>query len=508
LDAAERSSVPDVGVLVAGRYRITGILGQGGMGLVLSARDEKDGRDVALKLLQAIGEANTERFLREARVAAKLESEHIVKVLDVGSRAGRPYLVMERLRGEDFSSLMRGSGSGQEPTLSPLSLVEVADCVVQTCEALAHAHGAGVIHRDIKASNLFAHQREDGSRIVKVLDFGISKVLGGTGEPERTLTRTIDGLALGSPPYMSPEHARDARKVDRRSDIWSLGVVAYRLLSARYPFAGESATEVLAASLRKPPVRLRDLGLDVPDAVDAIIARCLAPDPDERFADAGALAAAFSPFTSERWRGYAQVVQEIVGRTPGPASPRIQGGAPKLADARALLDDPPTRSLAPEPDASNIPDRADLRTSVTRLMPDRPGASPPQVGATRVPPEAPAPPARRGVRGALAAIVFAAIVAIAFVARTRAKPHSASQPIVAAPVASTATAFGLQPESSAAPEVSPAPPLAPAASVNTPPGAPRATRRRAPTTPPSAAPPAPLASEAPRPVLQPNPYAH
>jgi serine/threonine-protein kinase len=518
VEAAERSLIPDVGVLVAGRYRITGILGQGGMGLVLSARDEREERDVAFKLLQSVGDADIQRFLREARVAAKLVSEHIVRVLDVGSRAGRPFLVMDRLRGEDYGALLRRTTTESSHELVPLPLVEVADCVVQTCEALAHAHGAGIVHRDIKASNLFSHQRADGSRIVKVLDFGISKILPGAGEPERTLTRTQDGSFLGSPAYMSPEHVRDPRTVDGRSDLWSLGVVAYRLLSARYPFAGDSAKEVLAAILAHRPPRMREHGIDVPDEVEALILRCLAPDREGRFTDAGALASAFSPFASWRWRGYGAIVPNIVSNAPALPSPPDDVPAPHLAGARGLLDDPPTMTVVPpvrEPiETAPMIERTDPRISTTLPMASLPLA-----------PRSPPLPARTDevvrrrssvARIALALGCLAALLAVGLGLGLRMRMKGPPSPLRAdaPPTASSPAAPGAALQGDPGPtEVAPpaAVPAAPSVSAATPLiASPRGTRHHG-TMPPSRSPPSspsPPASSEPKSVLQPNPYAH
>jgi len=314
MDAA-RTSVPTVGTLVAGRYRVGAPIGEGGMGVVLAARDEREGKDVALKLLQVFGEANIERFLREARLVTKIASDHVVKVFDVGTFGQMPFIIMERLEGEDYGAKVRDVGA--------LTLTAVADCVLQTCEALAHAHGAGIVHRDVKASNLFEHRRADGTRILKVLDFGISKMFaaGAAPEVERTLTRTRDGGFLGSPPYMSPEHVKDPRNVDGRADLWSLGVVAYRLLSTRFPFPGETTGEVLAAILESRPAKLRSMGVDVPEEIDHIIDQCLKRDRDDRFPDAGALARAFAPYASPRYQSYADRVPHIVstGVVPSPA---------------------------------------------------------------------------------------------------------------------------------------------------------------------------------------------
>jgi serine/threonine-protein kinase len=331
---ATAGPVPAPGTLVAGRYRIGKTLGEGGMGVVLAAEDERSGgADVALKLLQVVGRANTERFLREARLASRIDSAHVVSVFDMGTHDGLPFLVMDRLRGQDFGEKIRSFR---------LTLTEVADCVVQVCEALAHAHGAGIVHRDIKASNIFEHVGGDGVPIVKVLDFGISKTFASSlVSTEQTVTHTRDGGFLGSPPYMSPEHIKDPRHVDGRTDLWSLGVVAFRLLSTAFPFDGSSAAEILVGILGKSPPTLRDVGVTVPAEVEGIIARCLTRPREHRFQNAGELAAAFAPFASPRWASYARSVPEIVERAhvkPPAAEPATRTVPPPASGERGERD--------------------------------------------------------------------------------------------------------------------------------------------------------------------------
>src|SRR5262249_33268934 len=159
-----------------------------------------------------------------------------------------------------------------------------------------------------------------GLRIVKVLDFGVSKVTPASNELERTLTGTGQAGVLGTPAYMSPEHILDPRGVDGRADIWSLGVLMYRLLSSRYPFQGYSSPEVYAAILRGRPLHLRDLDVAVPEAVDELIGRCLTFSREDRFPDVGALATAVAPFASPEWKSYAERVSDVTQHTPAQAA--------------------------------------------------------------------------------------------------------------------------------------------------------------------------------------------
>lgn len=309
----DNGSAPQEGELVGRRYRVEGVIGTGGMGRVVAARDEA-GKPIAIKLLLSPPSERVwvERFFREARAVSRINSAHVVKVIAVSSAEEEtPYIVMERLRGRDFGKRLRAEG--------PLSMRDVADCIVQTCDALACSHNVGVVHRDVKPSNLFHHTNPDGTQCVKVLDFGISKARG-QEEFEHTLTTTRDGM-LGSPPYMSPEHIRDARSVDHRTDIWSLGVVAYQLLAARLPFDGQSVGEVFCAVLERRFSALSKVRPDVPREVEALINRCLSREPGERYQTAAELARAMAPFASPG-------VQALVARMPVGVPPPASGPGP------------------------------------------------------------------------------------------------------------------------------------------------------------------------------------
>jgi eukaryotic-like serine/threonine-protein kinase len=329
---ADDPPLPTTDPVLMDRYAVEGILGRGGMGVVFAARSLADQRPVAIKVLERDGAISRGRFEREAKVIRALRSEHITELLETGFHRDLPCIVMERLSGQDFSSLVKER---------PLALGPVADCVLQTCEALAQAHGAGVVHRDIKASNLFEHVRADGSRIVKVLDFGISKWLGEPLDGAVTLTRTREGGLLGSPRYMSPEQFRNPKAVDGRADLWSVGVVAYRLLSGRFPFAGESSVAVFGAILETTPRSLEELGIGVPAEVDAAIRRCLAKNRDERFASAAEVAAAFAPFATERWRRLPDEIVAITRRSPPINTGADEGDEVGASEPRTITVVPP-----------------------------------------------------------------------------------------------------------------------------------------------------------------------
>ena len=282
------------GDVIAKKYEVTRVLGAGGMGVVVAAHDRDLERDVAVKFLSAQGAENANvvaRFMREAKAAVKITSEHVAKVIEVGRLdGGAPYIVMELLDGCDLSD---------ELAKGPLPVAAALDYVLQACEAIAEAHARGIVHRDLKPANLFLSKRADGSPMVKVLDFGISS-MGSAATAEHGLTRT--GAIMGSPFYMSPEQARSARSADARSDIWSLGAVLYELMAGRPPFSGETMGELVAAILTEEPAPLGSLRGEVPKELETVVHRCLHKDPNARFSSVGELAQALSPFAPERSR--------------------------------------------------------------------------------------------------------------------------------------------------------------------------------------------------------------
>ena len=270
--------------VIGGKYRITELIGQGGMGTVFEAVHTGTGSRVAIKLIVSndIKEEVFVRFQREARAAGAIDSHHIVKIFDMGTdeRSGSPYMVMERLIGEDASQLMRRVG--------PLAPTVACALIAQSALGLAKAHESGVVHRDIKPANLFLHDGGDhGEVVVKILDFGIAKVLMDVMQrsEEGGLTRT--GSMLGSPHYMSPEQAQGLRSIDHRSDIWSLGVVLYKMLCGQTPHAHlQTLGQVILAICSQPSRPIQELAPWVPPEVAMIVHRALQPDPNQRFQSA------------------------------------------------------------------------------------------------------------------------------------------------------------------------------------------------------------------------------
>jgi len=306
------------GDLLAGKYRVERVLGEGGMGYVVAAIHEQLEQRVAVKLLiEELAEDPdaVERFLREARASVRIQSEHVARVIDVGELAdGAPYLVMEFLSGRDLA---------QELEARETFEIGVAiDYVLQACEALAEAHALGVIHRDLKPANLFLTHRPDGSPLVKVLDFGISKALksqSGSGGASPSLTAAQS--FLGSPAYMSPEQARRPKTVDTRTDIWALGVVLYEFLGGETPFVGDVPLEVLTAAASDPMPSLREVRKDVPIELEAVIRRCLEKKADDRYQTVADFAEALRPFAPVESRRSISRIAGILRTSLAPQDP-------------------------------------------------------------------------------------------------------------------------------------------------------------------------------------------
>jgi eukaryotic-like serine/threonine-protein kinase len=327
-------TLPGEKEIIAGKYRVEGIIGQGGMGVVMAAWHLELDQRVALKFLMPElverGEA-AERFRREARAAARIKSEHVVRVIDVGNWEGNaPYMVMEYLDGRDLSAELQERGT--------LPIKECVDYLLQAIEAVAEAHALGIVHRDLKPENLFLAKRVDGSRSIKVLDFGISKTIVLGSSDERSLTRTAN--IMGSPFYMSPEQMRAPRNVDTRSDIWALGAILYDVLTGQPPYVAETIPQLCTMMLESNPAPLRLLRPEASSELEQVVARCLAKDLTDRWSTVVDLARALLPFASRASRIHVERAARVLGGSgsgvpPPESSLRSEPPSPLPIDRRS-----------------------------------------------------------------------------------------------------------------------------------------------------------------------------
>jgi serine/threonine protein kinase len=321
-----------VGRTAGGKYKLVRLLGEGGMGAVYEAQHAVVGRRFAIKFLHPELAGNIEivaRFQREAQAAGSLENENIAAVVDAGAADdGAPYLVMEYLEGEDLAHLLVRTG--------PLPVPRAAYIMIQACRGLAAAHERDIIHRDLKPENLFVCKRNDGSDLVKVLDFGIAKLhVGGSGTG---LTHT--GATMGTPFYMSLEQARGAKEVDHRSDIYSLGVILYEILSGAKPHPGESYNEILYHVISNEPSPLDSVRVGLPAGLAAVAHKAMAREAGDRYASVVDLMEALIPFAG---RAVTPLRTSVGATSPSPVS------VPKLVAPTVALPstpEPPEAKLA------------------------------------------------------------------------------------------------------------------------------------------------------------------
>jgi serine/threonine-protein kinase len=295
------------GQILLGKYRIERVLGVGGMGVVVAATHVTLEERVAIKFLLPDALKNQEavaRFLREARAAVRIKSEHVARVTDVGTlETGAPYMIMEYLDGADLGTIAKARGA--------MPVETAVEYVLQACEALAEAHGMGIVHRDLKPSNLFVATRADGTPSVKVLDFGISKITGmGASGADLGMTKTT--TIMGSPLYMSPEQMASSRDVDARTDIWALGAILFELLTGRVPFQADTITQLCAMILQQRPEPLRNLRPDAPEGLQNVIQHCLEKDRNQRFSNVADFAHALAPYAPRRARLSIERVSRVV----------------------------------------------------------------------------------------------------------------------------------------------------------------------------------------------------
>ncbi len=353
------------GEIIAGKYEVERILGQGGMGIVVSAHHIALQQKVAIKLLLPSSMSvpgAAPRFLREARSAAAIQSEHVARVLDVGTLdSGQPFMVMEYLTGSDLGGVLQRTGR--------LPITDAVDYVLQACEAIAEAHARGIVHRDLKPDNVFLTRRADGSSLVKILDFGLSKPAMEELSGAATPSLTGANMVAGSPQYMSPEQVRSLKSVDHRTDVWSLGVILYELLTGQRPFEADTIAGVFAKIAADAPLRPRALRPDMPPSLEAVVMRCLEKDLSLRTQDVASLATGLAPHAPPASRTSVERIVRL-GAPAGRAalsSPVAASAPPQSNGADSMEEDIPTMAAPDGYGAAAAPPPAPVHSAAHDL---------------------------------------------------------------------------------------------------------------------------------------------
>lgn len=436
-----------LGEVVAGKYRVDRVLGRGGMGLVVAATHLRLQKLRAIKFMlpEAVEiPGAAECFLREAWTACALESEHVARVLDVGEHRGIPFMIIEHLEGSSLGELLERRGA--------LPVREATRYALEVCEALAEAHALGIIHRDIKPANLFLTRRKNGTTLVKVLDFGLAKVVSSVPTEGREGLEAGSRTLVGSPWYMSPEQVQTRRDIDARSDVWTMGVLLYQMLTGQLPFWAPSTTSlmpIMDAILTSPPVPPSELVPDLPAGLETAILRCLEKDREHRFRNIGELAIALAPFAPADVALLVARMRHVLGTS----SLRSISVAPRALSISELPPSLRSEELAPESASFD----ATVRTGAP--MPSEPGTLTDAAwGQSRLTlPTAPVLqvlPRRRGLRAsvvAAAALAALAMLGVGVGAGRRASAvasptHIAATGVAHAAAAITASALSLAAE--------------------------------------------------------------
>jgi len=452
------------GEILDGKYRVERVLGVGGMGVVVAATHLALNQRVAIKFLlpAAVGNPQViERFAREARAAVRIQSEHVARVIDVGTLpTGSPYMVMEFLEGNDLAETIEKGGAMPVP--------QAVSYVLQACEALAEAHALGIVHRDLKPANLFLARRAGRDSIVKVLDFGISK-MSEAGPSGLTQTSAV----MGSPYYMAPEQMMSSKDVDARTDIWALGIILYELLTGSAPFAGDTMAEIVFAVTQRDPAPLQARRPDVPQELADVVSRCLTRDPSQRFPNVAKFAAALAPFGPPRSDVSVERISRVLGTSVPPTGPdesrphRMQATGSSWANSHAGVRGP---SKAPLVVAMAVGALVLLIGvgALWRVMHQRAGAPPPASSLASALPSAP-PPGGPAVPQPTVAAALAPLPEPSAAPGAR-PPGTGNASPTAAPRAQAAPARGRP--LAAAPAAAPAAPPPPAAAPTPAPAAP------------------------------------
>jgi serine/threonine protein kinase len=457
------------GTLVAGRYRLEHLLGEGGMGAVWAATHEITGGRVALKFLKSAGDPRSDarrRFLREARAATLVDHPNVVQIRDVVDHLDTPVLVMDLLVGETLAVRLGRRG--------PLDVAEASRIGVQVVSAVGAAHEAGLIHRDLKPENVFLSRGAGGGEMVRVLDFGIAKLVGADGkDPGFSTAVTQSGALIGTPAYMAPEQVFGEKELDHRVDIWAIGVILHEMLTGHRPVEGENYGQIAKKLLSGPIVTVATRRPDLPDELVALVDGMLARDRGHRLGDLRAAHDVLARFAPPHGASFPPArAAEETEPSFGPAARRV--------DASAPTENAPTHTPAPEtgPGATLVAGREPASSGRGLAAAADPSSPPRAAGKSNK------------LAGAAALVLAAAALAFAGLRAQRTSGAAPSPGAAATPVAGSALpAASVAPAeqaASAAPQPSPSsqasskPSGAPAAKGAASPGKPG--KQTAPTT--------------------------
>ncbi len=416
----------EIGETLDGKFRIERVIGEGAVGLVVEAMHIDLGERVAIKFLRPAKRGRADqvtRFAREARAAARLNSEHVAHVIDVGELPnGDPYMVMELLQGRDLDQVLNATG----PILNTAT---AALYIIQACEALAEAHSVGIVHRDIKPANLFLVERGGTLPIIKLLDFGISKAAL-TGEyTDIVVAETKTTAIMGTPYYMAPEQVRSTRDVDHRADIWALGAVLFELVSGKTAWRAEDLGTLVQEILAQEPRGLAEVRSDIDPEFAAVVGGALMRDADKRYPSAAAFARALLPFAPPTALVHVERAERFVASSKV-SLPQLWTGASKdgtrstgAATTGAIPDEPEPSRRLPIAIGLGILLLAGGATVVlaprflARARPPVADVDPSAAAATSPPLRLPPPPRKPAASAAAASIELPADVATALPAR-------------------------------------------------------------------------------------------
>jgi serine/threonine-protein kinase len=460
-------ATPAIGDVISAKYRLDSVLGTGGMGKVFGATHLGLGQKVAIKVLtvepsDARLEEARERFLREGRATAALVSDHVVRIHDVGTlESGALFMVMEQLRGQDLGQLLQANG--------PFTLELAAECVRQAAAGIAAAHGQGIVHRDLKPSNLFLTQRSDGSPLIKVLDFGISKNMQSDLEAitgSLTVTRSV----LGTPFYMSPEQVRDAKKVDFRTDVWSLGLILHELLSGSPAFEGTTLPGVCASIVADPPAALRLKRPEVPVELEDIVLKCLEKEPARRFQTAAALVAELAPWTGRAPSGVLPPFSDRTLRGSAVTTNEVEHLPPSETSGESSSDTGTMASAVLSKSGERVISKAEAQKARAESAAAAPALALSMTPASSVMPFW----RRRSVLVAMTLLVLTVLGSV-LIGKRRAAPRESNPPTPARPSAALSVAIVAPPP--AVPPAAPAPAISAAPTAKAEPPAQKAPDR-------------------------------